>query len=114
MSVVSVTAGPRRGWKSSSTWIGAVIVGIAAICALFAPLLAPYAYDAMHLPSANMEPDGKHWMGTDEFGRDLFSRILYGARVSLGSSPRSRSTVRRSPRATTRASRPWIARSSKQ
>lgn len=53
-------------------------------CAMFAPLLAPYAYDAMHLPSANMEPDAKHWMGTDEFGRDLFSRILYGARISLG------------------------------
>lgn len=74
-------------FKAARTLRGgpAALVLLALVfCALFAPLLAPYAYDAMHLPSANMEPDGKHWMGTDEFGRDLFSRILYGARISLG------------------------------
>ena len=42
MSVVSVTVGPKRGWKSVSTWIGALIVGIAMICAIFAPLLVPH------------------------------------------------------------------------
>lgn len=63
----------------------AAVVLLALVgCALFAPLLAPYAYDAMHLPSANLEPDAKHWMGTDEFGRDLLSRLIYGARISLG------------------------------
>ncbi|OYU47190.1 MAG: peptide ABC transporter permease [Rhizobiales bacterium PAR1] len=62
----------------------ALVLLALVFCAIFAPLLAPFPYDAMHLPSANMEPDAKHWMGTDEFGRDLFSRILYGARISLG------------------------------
>ena len=42
MSVTAVSAGPRRGWRSASTWIGAAIVGIAVICAIFAPLLVPH------------------------------------------------------------------------
>lgn len=62
----------------------ALILIALALCALFAPLIAPFAYDAMHLPSANLEPSAKNWMGTDEFGRDLLSRLIYGARVSLG------------------------------
>ena len=42
MSVVSITAGPRRGWKSASTWVGAAIVAVAAVGAIFAPLLVPH------------------------------------------------------------------------
>lgn len=62
----------------------ALVLAALVLCAFFAPLIAPHAYDAMHLPSANLEPSAAHWMGTDEFGRDLLSRILYGARISLG------------------------------
>ena len=62
----------------------ALILVALALCALLAPLIAPFAYDAMHLPSANLEPSTKNWMGTDEFGRDLLSRLIHGARVSLG------------------------------
>ena len=51
--------------------------------ALFAPFIAPYAYDIQNLPGANEDPSWTNWMGTDEFGRDLFSRIIYGARTSL-------------------------------
>lgn len=54
------------------------------VAALGAPWFAPSGYDIQHLAAANMEPGADHWLGTDEFGRDLFSRILYGARISLG------------------------------
>ncbi len=56
---------------------------IVLACAMFAPLIAPYAYDIQNLPAANSDPSWTNWMGTDEFGRDLFSRIVYGARTSL-------------------------------
>ncbi len=59
-------------------WIGLLI-----LLAIFAPLLTPYAYDVQDLPNAFAPPSGQHWFGTDEFGRDLLTRILYGARTSL-------------------------------
>ncbi len=59
-------------------WLAAVVAG-----AIFAPLLSPYAYDAQNLPEAFRSPDAAHWLGTDEFGRDLLTRLLYGARTSL-------------------------------
>jgi ABC-type dipeptide/oligopeptide/nickel transport system permease subunit len=51
--------------------------------AVLAPVLTPYDYDVQNLANAKMPPDAAHWMGTDEFGRDLLTRILYGARTSL-------------------------------
>jgi peptide/nickel transport system permease protein len=51
--------------------------------AVFAPLLTPYAYDVQDLPGAFAAPSWAHWFGTDEFGRDLLTRMLYGARTSL-------------------------------
>lgn len=62
----------------------AFLLAALALCALFAPLVAPFSYDVMNLPAANTEPSARHWLGTDEFGRDLLSRIIYGTRVSLG------------------------------
>jgi ABC-type dipeptide/oligopeptide/nickel transport system permease subunit len=51
--------------------------------AVLAPVLTPYDYDVQNLANAKMPPYAAHWMGTDEFGRDLLTRILYGARTSL-------------------------------
>lgn len=51
--------------------------------AIFAPLVAPYAYDAQNLTITNQSPSFAHWLGTDEFGRDVLSRVIYGARTSL-------------------------------
>lgn len=76
--VLSKTVLTLRGGPSAAILIGLVV------CALFAPMIAPFAYDVMNLPSANLEPSFVHLMGTDEFGRDLMSRIIHGARVSLG------------------------------
>jgi peptide/nickel transport system permease protein len=71
-------AGTRRGGAP------AILLVLVVLCAVAAPWIAPYAYDLQHLPSANMEPGPGHWLGTDEFGRDVLSRIIYGARISLG------------------------------
>jgi len=80
---------PRRtGWRwvlrqlarKRSAQIGGVIVAVIAFCAIFAPELVPYdplVVDAVHRLA---RPSAAHWLGTDELGRDLFSRILYGTR----------------------------------
>jgi peptide/nickel transport system permease protein len=89
MSTVSITTGPRRGWKSASTWIGAVIVGIAVICAIFAPLLSPHDPFAQDLGKRLLVPfwmegsDPAHLLGTDQLGRDYLSRLIYGCRISM-------------------------------
>ena len=72
--------------RASRTPTGAIaglwlILIIAA--AIFAPLIAPYAYDAQNLPESFRPPSAAHLLGTDEFGRDLLTRIIYGARTSL-------------------------------
>ncbi len=59
------------------------IVGGLIVAALLAPLLAPYATDALDLANRRAAPSWSHWFGTDELGRDLLTRVLYGARVSL-------------------------------
>ena len=51
--------------------------------ALLAPILSPYAFDAQDLPNAYRPASGAHWLGTDEFGRDLLTRLVWGARTSL-------------------------------
>jgi oligopeptide transport system permease protein len=58
---------------------------ILAICtaAIFAPWLAPYSYDIQDNTALLQPPSSQHWMGTDRLGRDLFSRVLYGARISM-------------------------------
>ncbi|WP_119166474.1 ABC transporter permease [Algihabitans albus] len=63
--------------------VSASVLLLVIACALFAPLIAPYAYDIQNLPGSNSGPNWANWMGTDEFGRDLLSRIVYGARTSL-------------------------------
>lgn len=63
--------------------IGAVIVGILSIAALFAPLLAPYGTNELDFNAILSPPTPQHLMGTDDAGRDVFSRTLYGLRLDL-------------------------------
>ena len=51
--------------------------------AVFAPMFSPYTYDGQDLTCRNALPNAAHWFGTDKFGRDIFVRIMYGARISL-------------------------------
>ena len=62
---------------------GAVLVGAAALAALLAPVLAPYSPNEVHVGSPNLAPSAAFWMGTDAVGRDVLSRLLFGARISL-------------------------------
>lgn len=64
--------------------VGATIVIIYIIVALFAPLLAPYDPYEINLENKLQSPNGDHWMGTDDKGRDVMSRIIYGSRLSMG------------------------------
>jgi len=59
-----------------------VVGGISLLC-LAAPLLAPFDFDAIDLGSIRRPPSLGHWLGTDDLGRDLLTRILYGGRISI-------------------------------
>lgn len=69
--------------KNKLAILGAVILFIIIMSAVFAPLIAPYPQEQQSLLDKYKAPGLEHLMGTDKFGRDIFSRILYGARVSL-------------------------------
>ncbi|MFY9517280.1 ABC transporter permease [Acetomicrobium sp.] len=73
----------RRLLRSKAAIFGLVIIGLMFICALFAPLIATHDYVKQDLPSMLQPPSKAHLFGTDEFGRDIFSRVIYGSRVSI-------------------------------
>ena len=70
----------RRYWPA---WAGGAIVAAWLLIALLAPWIAPYAPDAVDVANRLQPPSGAHWLGTDVLGRDVFSRLLHGARLSL-------------------------------
>ncbi len=63
--------------------ISGCYLALLVLLALLAPWVTPYPYDAQNLQIASQAPSLAHWLGTDEFGRDVLSRIMYGARTSL-------------------------------
>ncbi len=72
------------GHKLSITaQIGLVIIAVNLFVAIFAPLIAPYDQTIV-VGDAWADPDGQHWLGLDNLGRDLLSRLIYGARMSIG------------------------------
>ncbi|HWQ47165.1 MAG TPA: ABC transporter permease [Longilinea sp.] len=73
----------RRLSKNPSAIIGFVVALFLAIIAIFAPLIAPYPYDQQDLYHTREAPSAEHIFGTDELGRDVFSRIVWGSRYSL-------------------------------
>lgn len=74
---------PGRRRAPRSLWAGGVIVVLVVVAAVAAPLLAPYPYDEMHFGDRLRAPSRAYLLGTDEFGRDVLSRTLIGARLSL-------------------------------
>lgn len=73
----------KRFTKRSSARIGVIGVVIFLVVAAFAPWLSPYGYRVQNLNRILEAPSGEHLLGTDEFGRDVLSRIIYGTRISL-------------------------------
>jgi peptide/nickel transport system permease protein len=65
------------------TFIGLVIVAVLIFVAIFAPWLATYDIAATNLSMRYLAPSAAHWFGTDSTGRDIFSRLIFGARISL-------------------------------
>lgn len=62
---------------------GLIIIGFFLLIAIFGPLFAPYTPFEMAPSASRQAPSSAHWFGTDEFGRDVFTRLLYGARISF-------------------------------
>ncbi len=62
---------------------GFIVIVIMVLLALLAPWIAPYPYEEQNLLLGATPPSAQHWLGTDIFGRDQFTRIIYGSRVSL-------------------------------
>jgi peptide/nickel transport system permease protein len=64
--------------------LGFLIVFIFIMTVIFAPLIAPYDYTRQDIPNRMEGPSVKYWLGTDNLGRDLFSRLVYGSRIAFG------------------------------
>jgi len=76
----------KRLFKNKMTILGLVIVLCIIFCAIFASVLAPYpeaATGSIDFAKMNLKPSSTNWFGTDEIGRDIFSRVIYGTRYSL-------------------------------
>ncbi len=63
--------------------MGTIMVGLLVLVAIFAHVIAPFDYDEANRDVRLEPPSSDHWFGTDEFGRDVFSRVLYGSRIAL-------------------------------
>ena len=77
----------RNVWESFSrnrlALVGLILLALLVCAAIFGPMLSPYPYDGMDAMSRNQASSAAHWFGTDQMGRDILTRVLYGARVSL-------------------------------
>ena len=73
----------RRLRRRKGAMLGLAIVALFVVVAVFAPLIAPYDPIATSWSAVRKAPSWAHWLGTDEVGRDILSRIIFGARASL-------------------------------
>lgn len=84
---VEVSSYWKDSWKrlksNKRVMFGLCMLGFLILMALIGPLLTPYTYYETHLPLKNLAPSAEFWFGTDELGRDLFTRVWWGARISL-------------------------------
>ncbi len=64
--------------------LGFIIIALFFITVIFAPLIAPYHYADQDIPNRNQGPSETYMLGTDHLGRDIFSRLVYGSRIALG------------------------------
>ena len=73
----------RRLWRRKGAIVGLAVVLVFVVLAVFAPLLAPYDPVATNWSAIRMAPSHLNWFGTDEIGRDVFSRVIWGGRASI-------------------------------
>lgn len=82
MSTLAISL-PRIARHNPLAVIGVVLVSIFVFLAIFAPWISPKDPAHIDLPNRLQRPSGQHWCGTDELGRDILSRLIWGARISL-------------------------------
>jgi peptide/nickel transport system permease protein len=73
----------RRFRKNKAAVLGLIVLGVLVFCAIFADVITPEDRDGQDLTRTFLTPSRQHLMGTDNFGRDMFTRIIYGTRTSL-------------------------------
>lgn len=73
----------RALWASAISRAGLVLIGLFVLIALFAPWIAPHDPVAQNIMRMSQAPSADHWLGTDRFGRDILSRVIWGTRPSL-------------------------------
>lgn len=73
----------QRLRKNKLAMSGMVFLFILALLAILGPIISPHSVTSISLPNQNQPPSWTHWFGTDELGRDVFTRTWYGARISL-------------------------------
>ncbi len=91
-TVETATFEPRARWRrlalvrllrDPTGGVGTLFVTLIVLLAIFAPLLTPYAPDEINVMARLAPPSAENWMGTDQLGRDVFTRLLYGTRIAL-------------------------------
>ena len=84
LSLTAASRGLIKAFNTNKTsWVGLVVFLLVALLAVLAPLIAPHDPLEQNILFRLQPPSGEHWMGTDYYGRDILSRLLYGAQISL-------------------------------
>ncbi len=83
MASATWTTATTLGRRNKLAGIGMVLVAVFVVFALFAPWITPQDPSRIELNARLQPPSAAHWFGTDELGRDIFSRVIYGARISM-------------------------------
>lgn len=88
MSATAIAAAPQRGWKkrfrdNPTSWMGVGIIVLVVLSAIFAPWISSYDPLEQSIADRLMAPSAEHLLGTDTYGRDVLSRLLHAARISL-------------------------------
>lgn len=84
MDLTSLSTFFRRLFRRKLVLVAFILLVVIVLAALFASLVAPYSPTGMRVANRLRPPSGVNWFGTDEFGRDVLSRIIHGGRASLG------------------------------
>ena len=79
----SIGLAGRRFLRQKTAMVALIFIVLEMLMAVFAPWIAPYDPYYSDYTATYQGPSREHWMGTDDLGRDVFARVVYGARVSL-------------------------------
>jgi peptide/nickel transport system permease protein len=88
VSATAIAAAPQRGWKkrfrdNPTSWMGVVVIVLVVLSAIFAPWISSFDPLEQNIADRLMPPSAEHLLGTDTYGRDVLSRLLHAARISL-------------------------------